>query len=215
MTEEETPESLLKFFEALDSAGAEEGECQIHYGCQCVIRKGRLAAERLVAAQQGAPTPPATEPPNEPEEQGDEQAAEEAGPTEDQLKIEGLTEELTDAKEEYDRAVAQNLELVGENGKLKEKVQLLQKQVNRLYDKVEMSSILDQLESVPGKQETTEPSEAETGTEGGEEPTLPDALLESEGAVRVTEMEAAEATGSEESNDGDDGHDPGARSPDS
>ncbi len=201
MTEEETPESLLKFFDALDSAEAEEGECQIHYGCGCVIRKGRLAVQRLLAAQQGAQPPLTTQPPSEPEDHAGGGPAEEARPTEDQLRIEELTEELTDAKEEYDRAVAQNLQLVGENGKLKEKVQLLQKQVNRLYDKVEMSSILDQLESTPAKQKPTEPSESAPETKGGEEPneppTLPDALIECEGAARVTESESTE-DGSEE-----------------
>jgi hypothetical protein len=58
MTEPDTPESLLEFFTALAGDDQAPEECQIHYGCHCVIRKGRQAAEQLIATQQSAATPP-------------------------------------------------------------------------------------------------------------------------------------------------------------
>lgn len=58
MTQPDTPESLLEFFTALAGDDQDQEACQIHYGCACVIRKGRQAAEQLLSLHSAAASPP-------------------------------------------------------------------------------------------------------------------------------------------------------------
>jgi hypothetical protein len=129
----DTPEEILKFFAQLDPGGAVEEECQMHYGCSCVIRKGHHAARILMEVQRtlSGKSAPAAEP----------------QPIQQPADDEGLGEELRLAQKEVDRLFVQNLELAGENKSLKEKIGTLQKQIERLYNRNEMMSTLSKIEN--------------------------------------------------------------------
>ncbi|MBI1784965.1 hypothetical protein HYR69_07460 [Candidatus Sumerlaeota bacterium] len=149
----ETPNSLLEFFSQLDPGGAGE-ECELHYGCSCVIRKGQEAAKMLIAVQGivGVGAPAAAAPAAGAPKESDGSAA---------------AEELAQAQAEMDRLLVQNMELTAENKGLKEKLAILQKQVERLYNKNEMSTTLKRLE---GKKLTEVEKAGDESAPGSEQP---------------------------------------------
>lgn len=158
MDKQETPESLLSFFTALDPGDQDQAQCQIHYGCLCVLRKGRLAAEMLVGAQQNA-------------------GGSEAGPAAESAAVDAgrlaLAAELATEKTKRQELLRQNLKLVDENIKLKDKIKLLQRQVNRLYDNQEMRAL----------ERSLQPAAERTGND--EEKNIARMIAELDGAARV------------------------------
>ncbi len=118
----DSPAALLEFFKQLDPSGMADEECDLHYGCSCVINKGHEAAKMLVTIQTFLGGPPEAK-------SGD--SAGSGGGT-NQAEIDSL--------------LLQNMELAKENKSLKEKLAMLQKQVERLYNKNEMSTTLKRLE---------------------------------------------------------------------
>jgi len=164
----ETPESLLNFFSSLSVASAGETKCEIHYGCQCIVQKGKMAAEMLVAIQRTLRLDPLTEtrepipvPP----------ATESATPAAEAP----LAGELAAEKQKTSQLIKQNLKLVNDNEALKQKIQSLQRQVNRLLDRFEAEELLHKIPTADNGNPIVEP-------------TLTKGMVESENAARIAEV---------------------------
>lgn len=181
--DELTPSALLKFFSELEAGGADGEECEIHYGCSCVIHKGLRAAQMLVDIQrmlgvgEGAPASMAPEK-LEAEKMSARIMEVEAAlmkplgpPPVDAAKT---AEALSEAESEIDRLLLQNMELKSDNGKLKEKIRELYKQIERLYTRSEMSKLLGGLEESKAKEERRAQEEA------GEAPPAPERVAAAE-----------------------------------
>jgi TolA-binding protein len=179
MSPRETPESLLRFFEALDTGGTDEKACEIHYGCRCIVGRGRKAAEMLVTIQKilGIPTPPESKAPPAPADQP------EATPPDAQSRIAELEGAVAAEKDKSDRLLKQNLKLADENARLALKIQDLHRQINRLHDRAEMASLLERM----NKQETRD----QTGGEGAEFQVVPEEEI---GARPAADEPASAAT---------------------
>jgi hypothetical protein len=185
-----TPEALMKFFSEMESSGEDEGECEIHYGCSCVIQKGRRAAQMLLDIQKivGAQADP-----------GGAVQDDEAAMTARIMEVEAAlmqsdvpaepdanAEALQEAEGEIDRLLVQNVELKDQNEKLREKVRDLYKQVERLYTRSEMSKLLGTLDDkIEEETQLKEGDLAETGT--GEEKVGEEGAAETEAAEEKAE----------------------------
>lgn len=191
----ETAESLLNFFSQLDAGGSEAEKCELHYGCSCVIGKGLEASKMLVAIQKlvGAPSAPAPE------------VKPEATPAPAEGKI-SLAEELSEAQSEIDRLLIQNSDLGRENKGLKEKLAILQKQVERLYNKNEMAMTLKRLEGkklseaeMAGEESSKREAESSLAPPAGEE--QPAEKFTNKEFQQELEIEAAARAPREEKNE--------------
>jgi len=131
------PDELLEFFSQLDSGGAGDEKCELHYGCGCVVKRGTDAARALVAIREllGFSALDA----------GSGQASTASGGA-DAIDLTEIKADLSEAKSEIDRLLLQNMQYHKENKSLKEKAQLLQRQVERLYTKKEMSDTLKKIQ---------------------------------------------------------------------
>lgn len=159
-----TPEALLKFFSELEGSDNEDEECEIHYGCSCVIQKGRRAAQMLMDVQKALGVEPgAAAPARDEEAEMNAQILEveraltqpDATPDPDPD-----AEALTEAEAEIDRLVVQNVELKEQNTKLRDKMRDLYKQIERLHTRQEMSKLLGTLDQ---KIEEEAKKEGDTG----------------------------------------------------
>lgn len=153
MADKITPEQLLKFFSSLDpgDAGADD-EVEIHYGSPTVLKRGLLAAKMLMDVQQalgvkaGAAAEAAPAEPPRPKAEVKEM------PPDQTQKMKATTDALAEAESEADRLLLQNVDLKKENELLKERVKRLQRQVERLYNKSELTSLLGRL-NTPGPED--------------------------------------------------------------
>jgi len=147
MADKETPQSLYDFFAGMNPGDAPEGEQEIYYGSPTVLRKGLKSAAMLLAIQRvlGLESP---------------RAGDKAAPTAGDAEVKpvsppegerdrALAESLAEAEEEVDRLLLQNMGLTEENRKLRERIRQYQRQIERLYARSEMSSILDRLQGHP------------------------------------------------------------------
>lgn len=132
----ETPESLFKFFNEI-SVDAVEGEedLEVHYASPSVVKRGREAARMLVAIQQllGVKAAPA--------------GAAAAPSGADAEKVAELAADLKESKAEIQRLMSQLMDQTKQNKALKDRVQLLQKQVERMHVRREMSKTLETIET--------------------------------------------------------------------
>lgn len=150
-----TPDDLYKFFSGLDpgDAALDDGEDEIHYGSPTVLKRGLAAAKMLLEVQEalGVKSSPEVRPTAEVKEM----------PAQDAQKMKVTQDALAEAESEVDRLLMQNVELKRENEGLKERVKRLQRQVERLYNKSELASLLGRLEGgPPEKPERPEPQPA-------------------------------------------------------
>lgn len=141
-----SPQDLLAFFQSLASDDAGDSDCQLHYGCSCIIRHGIAAAEKLIAIQEliGGPNLEGSAPASSSTPQ--EAVASAAAQAELEQRILAAEGAQRDLASRLDRAVKQNLKLADENIRLEQRARKLQDQINRLMDMREMSSILGRLE---------------------------------------------------------------------
>lgn len=172
-----TPEALLQFFAELEGSDNDEEECEIHYGCSCVIQKGRKAAQMLVDVQKILGAQPGAAAPARDDEaemtaqimEVERALMEPSQPPEPDPNAEALSE----AEGEIDRLLVQNLELKEQNTKLRDKMRDLYKQIERLHTRQEMSKLLgtldQKIEEEAQKKESGETGEAEEETAATEE----------------------------------------------
>lgn len=194
---EQTPEALLQFFSELEGSDNEEEECEIHYGCSCVIQKGRKAAQMLVDVQKVLGVEPGTAAPAADADaqmtaqimEVERALTEPSGPAEPDPNAEALSE----AEGEIDRLLLQNVELKEQNTKLRDKMRDLYKQIERLHTRQEMSKLLGTLD-----QKIEEEAEKEEGGGEGDEEAVNEAGPE-EDELAATGEEAEEATEDDES----------------
>ena len=161
--QKETPESLYKFFQELDAGEDEDGgEVEVSYASGSVVRRGREATRMLVAVQQilNLKSQPAKSAETAEDGDGDEIAEE-------------LRQELDEAQAEVDRLLVNNSEQIDQiktlnetNKRLKEKISVMQRQIERLYNKREMAKTLGTIE---GKRKTEVEKAGEDGDEDEEE----------------------------------------------
>lgn len=224
--DEVTPNALLKFFTELESGGTDE-ECELHYGCGCVIGKGLKAAQMLVAVQkalgveiekagESGATAPGTDGAAGADAQlsdfeaallapGFPKAAAPAGPDAESVA------RIKEAEGEIDRLLMQTVDLKAENKKLREKIRELYKQIERLYTRSEMSKLLGSLdEKIAKEAEASGTAEAEWEDEGGtagdeEGSTEPEAAGAATGGAAAGENASADESEGEESEAGGSG----------
>jgi TolA-binding protein len=139
MEPKQDPKSLLSFFEALDVGSDDEVQkCEMHYGCPCIVHRAQAAARMLVAVQEALGLDGAAPSPTQSAPAGDDGAA--------AAKTEELERQL---KEERARAGAldgQIAKLTKDSDRLREHIRMLQRQVDLLHDRREMSSVLNRIE---------------------------------------------------------------------
>lgn len=155
MAERETAESILKFFTELDPGEeAKDDEYEINYASPAVVRKGIEAAKMLMAIRQilGAQAAKAAS-------DGKENGA--AKDAEMKATLDTARKALSESETEVDRLLTQNLEIKEENEQLKVKINRLQKQVERLYSRSELGSILNRISDEKPKEDETPKSEPE------------------------------------------------------
>lgn len=179
MSEKLSPEALYKFFQSLDpgDAAVDEGEEEIHYGSPTLLRRALAAAKMLVEIQEilGVKEAPAVL-----------KKAEVKDLPKENAEMKATKDALAEAESEVDRLLLQNVELKKDNESLKERVRRLQRQVERLYNKSELASLLGRLE--PGQEERA-PKPADKK------------ILEEESASRAPKEEkAADGAGEETTN---------------
>jgi hypothetical protein len=168
--DELTPAALMKFFSELESGGDDE-DCEIHYGCSCVLQKGLHAARMLVNIQAllggadatAAQTRPAGAEPDAEALNAQILQVEAALMADGEAKPSAPPDEaLSAAESEIDRLLLQTVDLKEENKKLKEKIRELYKQIERLYARSEMSRILGGIEDVEAREADPEPADEPT-----------------------------------------------------
>lgn len=186
MVPSETPQSLYDFFSTLAAGGAETKEkCELHYGCECVIHRALTASRMLLDVQKtlgiaSSDSGPGTasEATTDDGKLADERAAWLAEAQKRETKIademDAQRRALEEAESEGDRLLIQNMNLTSENEQLQEKLIQLHKQIDRMYAKSEMTTLLDKLEAGEaepkpiGDEEAEAEAEAGTNGKGGE-----------------------------------------------
>jgi TolA-binding protein len=132
MANSQDPSALLKYFESLDTGSAEDaGQCAMHYGCACVVHRGRQAARMLVEVQRAL---------------GLDGASAAAAPPVDDGRVAELTAKLKDADARAREAAEETEKLTADNDRLRDHIRLLQRQLDRLYDRRELNSVLNRIE---------------------------------------------------------------------
>lgn len=143
-----TPEALHRFFEALaPEEGDEAQKCSMHYGCPCIVEHGRQAARMLYEIQKTLGIDPAPAAVAQPAPAA---PAPSKGPSPAEQTMTAKLAEIGAALEtERKKSAAlkeQTAKLAGESGRLRDHIRLLQRQLDRLHDRRELSSVLNRIE---------------------------------------------------------------------
>lgn len=182
-----TPEGLCAYFVKLAEAtglgmSAEDGEDADKAG-PGVIRRGLAAAQMLMAIREVLGDPGAARPARA-------AASATAGDSGDSGEIEGLLaekdREIAEAYTENDRLLVQNMEMGKTVKNLKGKVEIMQRQIERLYNKGEMQRTLQTIE-------TKKLSAVEQLGEEGEGSDADDAAAAAENGTEAAETQNAGA----------------------
>lgn len=152
-----TPMEIYEFFLSLDPGDFEvEGEEDIQYGSPGVLKAGLLAARMLLDVQRAVGMDP--EAVTEVRPSAKIETVPQAGkPAPSSKRASFVEQALKEAEADVDKLLHQNIDLTKENDAIKKRVNLLQRQVERLYTKNEMSTILDRIEGEPETESNSEP----------------------------------------------------------
>lgn len=226
MTQNETPDSIYDFFDHLDPGGLGEEDCEIHFGCNCVIEKGKMAAQMLrdIQTMLGGPAPAKAPDAEASDPETDDVVLVEKPGEITELKIlprkggkkatpasttnNHLEEELLEAEVENDRLVVHNSELNEENKRMREKIRSLYKQIERLYARSEMRTVLEKLDSGIAQDEAEEKAveeatEEETASVEEAEEAPEESPEESEDVEQADEGAEEEAAQEDSSDEGE------------
>ncbi len=173
-----TPMEIYEFFLSLDPGDFEvEGEEDIQYGSPRVLKAGLLAARMLLDVQRAVGMDPEAAPEVRPSAKIETvPQAGKPGPSSKRASF--VEQALKEAEADVDKLLHQNIDLTKENESIKKRVNLLQRQVERLYTKNEMSTILDRIEGDPEAESDSKPEpESEQAAEAS---SVKDSGLETE-----------------------------------
>jgi hypothetical protein len=150
MERKATALALYEYFEALDPGNLEEADaCAMHYGCACVVVRARQATRMLMDVMKAVgidpaatATPAATAPATAPAA-----APVAAPPAVDAAVLTDLNAQLEIARKHAQVAKDQMARLGTDNQRLRDHIRLMQRQLERLHDRREMSMVLGRLEN--------------------------------------------------------------------
>lgn len=168
----DTPDDLVRFFKDLAPEGDPGGAGEVLYASPTVVRKGLVAARRLLEVQRALAGESSLPLPSL-------ELSSDAGG--------GSDEELLEARAELDSMLMQNMELGKENKALKDRVAKLEERIERLYNMRELKTTLSQISSASAGGEPPPPRPMTA-------PRIKDEF-EVESAARVPDEEREEENG--------------------